>query len=330
MTLQRHFKAIVRARMRATGETYTTARRAVAAELASVRIEPLATIEAHERHCIAVRFTPDGRFLLSGGFGGQARLWSTDGWTRDGELVGHEASVNAFAVDPEGRRVVTVSSDRTVRVWDLATRTQRASLAHGGKPATSADLLPGGETAVTGGLDGRVRLWNLADGSAGPDARVAGRVASVAAHPATGRIAVATATAAVELLHPDASPAGSIGVGGPAMQARWARDGSFLAVTTLDGRVELWDADERELLRAVTLGAGSMHPVAVSPDSTLLAAGWDRHVAVWRADAPDGKDGAARVDGLPKGVYTLDFSPDGRLLAQGGADGRVRIWRVRS
>lgn len=158
MTLQRHFKAIVRARMRSTGESYTIARGAVAAQLASVRMEPVATIEAHGRHCIAVRFTPDGRFLLSGGFGGQARLWSTNTWARDGELVGHEASVNAFAIDPEGRHVMTVSSDKTVRVWDLATRTQRATLNHGGKPATCADLLPDGETAVTGGMDGRVRL----------------------------------------------------------------------------------------------------------------------------------------------------------------------------
>ena len=37
---------------------------------------------------------------------------------------------------------------------------------------------------------------------------------------------------------------------------------------------------------------------------------------------------AASIDGLPKGVYGLSFSHDGRLLAAAAADGRVRVWSV--
>jgi WD40 repeat protein len=47
---------------------------------------------------------------------------------------------------------------------------------------------------------------------------------------------------------------------------------------------------------------------------------------VWRADADDA---AVTLDGLPKGVYGVAFSPDASLLAQCGADGVVRIWAVR-
>ena len=69
-----------------------------------------------------------------------------------------------------------------------------------------------------------------------------------------------------------------------------------------------------------------MLPSAVTRDSSLIAIGWEQHVGVWRADEDEP---GATVGGLPKGVYALDFSPDGRLLAQGGADGRVRVWRLR-
>ncbi len=64
---------------------------------------------------------------------------------------------------------------------------------------------------------------------------------------------------------------------------------------------------------------------AAMRDPGLVAIGWEKHVGVWRAHEDDA---AATVGGLPKGVYALDFSPDGRLLAPGGADGRVRVWRV--
>ena len=116
MTQHKHFKALVRARMARTGERYAIARRHLTASVGVVRLEPTATIRAHAKHAIAVAFTPDGRELLSGGFGGEAKIWSPSDGEQRGELSGHTASVNGFAFAPDGRRVVTVSSDTTVRV----------------------------------------------------------------------------------------------------------------------------------------------------------------------------------------------------------------------
>lgn len=66
-------------------------------------------------------------------------------------------------------------------------------------------------------------------------------------------------------------------------------------------------------------------PVALSPDGALMAVGWDHHVSVWSAAATGP---LAILDGLPKGIYSLDFSPEGDRLALGAADGRVRLWTV--
>ncbi len=65
--------------------------------------------------------------------------------------------------------------------------------------------------------------------------------------------------------------------------------------------------------------------VALSPDGSRLALGWDNHVALWSADETEPP---AIVADLPKGVYGLAFSHDGALLAMAAADGRVRTWRV--
>jgi WD40 repeat protein len=326
MTAQKHFKAVVRARMARTGESYTAARAALLDELAAISLEPVVTIEAHDKHCIAVRFTPDGRELLSGGFGGQARIWSTTDWSRAGDLVGHTESVNGFAFDADGSRVMTVSSDGTVRLWDVATRRELATLAVGRKTVMALDIRPDGALAVSGGLDGIVRFHAL-DGRADPaPLKLGGRVSAAAFAPDGSRVAVASAGVGARLITPEdgtvvALPPADAG------NVRWTPDGAFLVVTEPGGTVSILDTEDWSEVRRLEVERKGMLPSATSRDSGLVAIGWERHVGVWRADEDEP---AATVDGLPKGVYALDFSPDGRLLAQGGADGRVRVWRVRA
>jgi len=72
-------------------------------------------------------------------------------------------------------------------------------------------------------------------------------------------------------------------------------------------------------------GPGSLLPVALSPDGSRIALGWDHHVGLWSVDE---SQAGVTIEGLPKGVYGLSFSHDGRWLAAAAADGRVRVWSV--
>ena len=337
MTRSKHFKALVRARVARTGERYTVARDRLLEELRAIRLEPVTTIEAHDKHCIAVRFMPDGRELLTGGFGGQARIWSTRDWSRVGDLVGHTQSVNGFAIDATGS-AITVSSDGSVRLWDVPARRERSVLVPKGKVGLGVDIRSDGRLAATGSVDGAVRFHDLAAGTpAKPgtpgDAgtrqpvKVGGRVSALAFEPAGERLAVASFGGGVQVLGADGSVAARVEGFADALNARWSPDGAFLLVTSAAGVVAMFETEGWTEVRRMDIGRGGMLPVATSPDGGLVALGWERHVGVWRADEDEP---AVVLDGLPKGVYTLDFSPDGRLLAQGGADGRVRVWRVRA
>lgn len=73
MTDHKHLKALIRSRISRTGESYSIARMHLVTERPPT-LTPEMVIEAHDRHCMAVRFTTDGRSLISGGFGGQARV----------------------------------------------------------------------------------------------------------------------------------------------------------------------------------------------------------------------------------------------------------------
>jgi WD40 repeat protein len=72
------------------------------------------------------------------------------------------------------------------------------------------------------------------------------------------------------------------------------------------------------------LGVGKAQALALAPDGTLLAVGTSAGVALFELPSMH----QARFDPVEDGVERVAFSPDGRMLALGGADGRTALQRV--
>ena len=64
-------------------------------------------------------FTPDGRYVASGGAQGFLTLYSTESGERVADLIGHTSEVWAVAVSPDGHTLVSGSNDQTIRLWDI-------------------------------------------------------------------------------------------------------------------------------------------------------------------------------------------------------------------
>ena len=324
MTEQKHLKALIRARMARTGESYTAARRHIVKAEARPSLTPRAEFRAHDKHCMTAVFTPDDQHLVSGGFGGQARIWTLDG-TLAGELVGHESAVSAVRISPDGATVITAASDKTVRVWDLATRRERAVLGKHRKQVLALDLDAPRDRVWSGGHDGRLNAYALATGVVEASIDLGGSVTSVAVRRGDGVVAAATVGSGIAILDPDGTETTRVAQGTKVIGSLiWDADGSFLLASAPTGAT-VWAVEGWEPVRSLEAGSGSILPVALSPDGSRIGLGWDHHVGLWSAD--EAVEGAT-IEGLPKGVYGLSFSHDGRLLAAAAADGRVRVWSV--
>ncbi|UCC76663.1 MAG: PD40 domain-containing protein, partial [Anaerolineales bacterium] len=101
-------------------------------------------------------------------------------------------------------------------------------------------------------------------------------------------------------------------------------DGGYLGSTGYDQTWKLWSVPDWELVRRFELPANAF-PLSFSPDAKVVAVGVDYHVLLYAVD--DGKP----MEDLPveaKGVYSVAFSPDGRWLACGSADKKIRVWEL--
>jgi RNA polymerase sigma factor (sigma-70 family) len=73
----------------------------------------------HVGRVVCVCFSPDGRRMLTGDWGGPVRLWDAATWKELRCYPGHAGVVWAVSFSPDGRRAASAGEDGTVRLWSL-------------------------------------------------------------------------------------------------------------------------------------------------------------------------------------------------------------------
>jgi WD40 repeat protein len=247
-------------------------------------------------HSVAV--APNNRWLASGGGGtdGLIRLWdlSADVPVEKAVLPGHKSPVDALAFAPDGKLLASGGNDRTIRLWDLATAPprERGLLRGHGDVIKALTFSPDGKLLASAGQDSTIRLWHT-------HSRLWGREQAVLP-----------------------------GHGGHVTTLGFSPDGRLLASGSQDQSVCLWDVTQpKPEARAVLAGHTSMvRSVLFAPGGQILISVDDGgQVIQWDVSS------AQKVRGwiLPRTLLcSVALTIDGRYLATGTSDGKVRIYRL--
>ena len=110
-----------------------------------------------------VRFSPDGRSLLTWGMGNDARVWDADA----GQLrysVHFRDKCHDLQFSPDGRSMALATYEGAVRVVALATGTVEADLPVHPDIVFSAAFSPDGRLLVTACRDRSIRVWDWRSG----------------------------------------------------------------------------------------------------------------------------------------------------------------------
>ena len=112
----------------------------------------------------SVAFSPDGRYALSGNWGGILTLWDIAAGREVGTFKGHTDRVNAVAFTPDGKSILSAARDNTIRLWDAASG--RETKVFSGHRGDINSLSVSGDVAgfISGGSDGTIRRWDIGTG----------------------------------------------------------------------------------------------------------------------------------------------------------------------
>lgn len=268
---------------------------------------------AHGSWAVSVAYSPDGKYLASGGWDGTLRLW--DSQTRrllwclsPGAYRGWSL---AFSPDGKWLAAQQLGEPGSVKLWEASSGRLAQTLKGSTSEALSMAFSPDGKllAAGTGNAEGKqyydpgrfktvVQLWDTETGE---------ELRTFTGH--TDNI----------------------------WSVAFAADGKGLVSGSEDGTVRVWDIETGQTLRTLRWHEGIGHDppygpraIAFSPDRKRLATGWfDGTVTLW-----DMATGGAlrRLRAQKSNVPCVAFSPDGLRLASGSQRGEddVKLWDVRT
>jgi WD40 repeat protein len=271
-----------------------------------------------------VRFSPDGRSLVTASDDHTLRLWDVTSGTHR-ILETYEDEVWRTAFSPDGRYVASCGKDGQVRLFDLATGTSRLLQGHTASVG-NAYFSPDGRLLYTAGYDGRIWLWDVASRTG----RLLGLHGSEAMDVqllADGRHLISVggqATLAWLWNLEDGSKQPLVPRSYDPNLVAMASQSGAIAIATLKGQILLWESLDKPM-RVLEGKHGLIHSLEFSPDGRYLAA-HSRQGPVELWELPSGT--SYSLESPPGWWVSLAFSPDSRWLAAGGWDGKTRLWEV--
>ncbi|MFE1743772.1 WD40 repeat domain-containing protein [Coleofasciculus sp. H7-2] len=294
-------------------------------------VKLLRTLKGHKATIDSLTFTPDGKFLFSGGSDndGRIKFWWVRSWKEVGSLRAHSRAVMTLAMSPNSEILASCSNDSSLNLWNWKTGKYTRTFLDHTSNILSAAITSDSEMLVTGALDG-IRVWNLRTQRPIYNlVRFDNQTYAVATNPNGEILASGGKDTAIKLwdLKSGRFIDSLSGHSGAISTLAFAPDGNTLISGSYDRTIKVWNFNTGQLLYTLSGHTGWIRAIAINPSGEVLATASRDGVRLWNLRTGEL---IALLVGHSDWVKSVAFSPDGRTLASGGFDRTIKIWQVAS
>ncbi len=126
---------------------------------------------AHKKGVLAIAFSPEGRFILTGGldkgkppFVFPIKLWEVASGKQIAMLGDHSGEVTTATFSPDGTMAFSGDRQGSLKLWDLTTKKEIRSFSGEQGEIRTGGFSSKGDLLLTGG-GGKLKLWDPATGN---------------------------------------------------------------------------------------------------------------------------------------------------------------------
>lgn len=290
----------------------------------------------------AIRFSPDGRYLLVGREDGVVDVVNVESWTRLSlrSPVRHGGPVTGLAV--VGQEPVAVSADGfgEIRLWDLRDGRPVAGPIRMSTWVAQVALGNGGARLGAGSFDGTAGVWELAP--ADRTVRIDREGAWIPRSSEVNAVALSKAGVAVvgrengEILLRDPGSTGAVEsltrLASAVQSLEFSADSRRLLAACADGTASLWDVQEKRLIREFVGHSGIVwRAIFGIGEQTVITHADDDTVRLWNVtngQEVDRRSSQSVVGGAESRIIEMAFDATRSVVAVSTEGRATYTWRL--
>ena len=284
------------------------------------------TLTGHTGAVTSLSFSSDGKWLASGSQDTSIILWDVATGQKIGApLTGHKDGVNSVSFSPNGQLLASGSRDGNIMLWNVLKPTIFKTIEGHSGWVNSVKFSPDGQMLVYGS-NSQIGILDVANGNlksySFPESESWGSIDSVSFSPDGSTLAFAGEDKNIKLLNLKTLKIENIlkGYNARIKSVSFSPQGKILASAGWDNTIKLWDVATGQEIDSLAGHHQFINSISFGDEHLLASASEDRSIKIWNL-SPEFNPIIVYKDE----VWSLGFSPNGKLVASGSKSSDIKV-----